>query len=161
MNRRMAIAMILCLGFTMGAEPVEAPVPVAKSDYSIIVFYADWCGPCQRMHRNVWPNKRIKALVSQYNGGKTWRQNSDNPKDKPVFKKYGVYSLPTIIIVDSKGKAVKRATGYMSVSELEAFLSDGKIAADGSETVVSYGAVQIIKWMIINIARLLFILLGQ
>jgi thioredoxin-related protein len=142
----------------MGAMPVEAPIPVAKSDYSVIVFSATWCGPCQRMKRNVWPKDRIKVQLKKYNGGKAWFQ--DSQRDKSIFRKYGVYSVPTIIIVDSKGKAVKRATGYMSVSQLEAFLSDVKIAADGTETVVSYGAVKIIKWMIINIARLLFILLG-
>jgi len=110
------------------------------------------------MKRNVWPKDRIKVQLKKYNGGKAWFQ--DSQRDKSIFRKYGVYSVPTIIIVDSKGKAVKRATGYMSVSQLEAFLSDVKIAADGTETVVSYGAVKIIKWMIINIARLLFILLG-
>jgi thioredoxin-related protein len=159
MNRRIAMAMILGLVFTMGANtPESTTVEMVKSDYSVIVFSATWCGPCQRMKRNVWPKDRIKAQLQKYNGRKAWFQDSERDKDK--FRKYGVSVVPTIIIVDSKGKAVKRATGYMSVSELEKWLSDGKIAADGTVTETSYGAVQIIKWMIINIARLLFILLG-
>jgi thiol-disulfide isomerase/thioredoxin len=159
MNRRVAIAMILCLGFTMGANtPKPAVVEMVKSEYSVIVFSATWCDPCQRMKRNVWPKDRIKAQLRKYNGKKAWFQ--DSSRDKAIFKKYGVSVVPTTIILDSKGKSVKRATGYMTVDQLEAFLSEGKIAADGSETVVSYGLVQIVKWMIINIARLLFILLG-
>ncbi len=160
MNRRIAIAMILCLT-TMGAMPVEAPVPVAKSDYYIIGFSATWCGPCQKMKRQVWPNKRIKDLVSQYGGEKVYWQDSDTPADKRNFRKYGVYSLPTIIIINSEGKAIKRARGYMSVAQLESFLSaTPRMAADGKETVTTFGVITIIKWMIINFARLLFLFLG-
>ena len=158
MNRRVAVAMILCL-VTMGTQPAE--VPVDKSDYYIIGFYADWCGPCQQMKRDVWPNKRIKASVSQYKGGKVYWNNSDNPSDKAIFKKYNVKALPTVIIINEEGKVTKRAVGYMNVTQLGDFLSDSpKMADDGEETITTFGIITVIRWMIINIARLLFILLG-
>lgn len=157
----MAIALIMSLGFTVGAGPidvpVDAPVPVAKSDHYLVVFYADWCGPCQNMKRSVWPNSQIQELVKDYKNGKIYWVNVD--KEKEYVRKYKIRGIPTVMVIDSSGKPLKRATGYMTVQQVKEFLS-AQLIDTGHEQVISYGAITLIKWAIIEFAKLLLQLLS-
>lgn len=157
MNRRMAIALALSLGFLMGADK-PAHVPVAKSDNYLVVFYANWCPPCKKMKSNVWPNREIQALVKQYKNKKIYWVNVD--KEKAYVRKYKVYALPTVMVISSEGKALKRATGYMTIGQVKEFLSKKLVDTGKEEVVVSGGAVSYIRWAIIEFAKFLLFLLG-
>lgn len=89
---------------------------VLGSDLPVLVdFFATWCGLC----RMVGPV--IEELVEEYKGKiKVGKLNVD--KSPKVAQKYGVMSVPTLIIFRG-GKEVKRLVGLQSkenlVKELE------------------------------------------
>ncbi|MCL4398005.1 thioredoxin [Patescibacteria group bacterium] len=79
-------------------ELKKATLPV------LVDFYADWCGPCKMMA------PIIDDVAKEYDGkiiiGKVNVDNNPN-----VSMKYGIMSIPTIILFKS-GQPVKQLVGY-------------------------------------------------
>jgi thioredoxin 1 len=85
---------------------------VGKDESYVIDFYADWCGPC----KNLAPI--YAKIAAEYDNVKFFKLNIDNndPEDSLV-KKYGVISLPTILVI--KGAEIKtRIVGLMNPQNL-------------------------------------------
>jgi len=81
-------------------------------------FYADWCGYCKQLDEKTYTNTKVKQVMAQkYVAVKV---NVDQNPD--LASKYGVYGLPTLIIMDSNGNEIKRVDGYQSSSQLLSIL---------------------------------------
>ena len=83
------------------------------SDKKLIVFSAEWCGPCKILKPNlekaeemVEGVKIIKADVSE---------NEDSTKD------FSIKNIPTCVLIN-KGKEVARFHGVKSPEEIKKFL---------------------------------------
>ena len=74
-------------------------------------FYADWCGPCQLM------SKEVSSLSNTYEG-KLKVAKVDTDKYPDLEEKYKIDGLPTCILF-KKGKEVKRFVGLMKEEELK------------------------------------------
>lgn len=75
----------------------------------LVDFYADWCGPCKRLGltlEEIYTIDVLKVNVDLF-------QNISN--------KYGVMSIPTIIIFD-KGNEIKKSIGFKTKNELLEFI---------------------------------------
>ena len=81
-------------------------------DRAVVDFYATWCGPCKMFA----PIFEEVSNDYDYNFVKL-----DGGKYNDIARKYGVMSIPTIILFES-GKEVKRFTGFMSKEEFNDFL---------------------------------------
>ncbi len=77
----------------------------------LVDFYADWCGPC----RAIAPI--IEELATEMNG-KVMISKVDVDKAQGVSVKFGVHSIPTLIIFKD-GKEVKRFVGITMKSQLQ------------------------------------------
>jgi thioredoxin 1 len=78
---------------------------VLKADKPVLVdFFADWCGPC----RMVAP--LIEEMAKTYDG-KIVVGKVDVDANSGVASKYGVMSIPTVILFDG-GKEVARQVGF-------------------------------------------------
>ena len=62
----------------------------------LVDFYADWCGPC----------KRLGTILEEINDIDILKVNVDLFQN--ISNKYGVMSIPTIIIFD-KGNEIKKS----------------------------------------------------
>lgn len=79
-----------------------------KDKKILVDFYADWCGPC-KMLGTILEEMDFPIL----------KINVD--KFPELARKYGVMSIPTIILFDN-GKEIKKNIGFLGKNELEEFL---------------------------------------
>lgn len=86
-------------------------VAIEKKGVSVVDFWAEWCGPC----RMVAPI--IDELAEELDGKATiGKLNIDHHKAVPM--KYGVRSIPTILILKD-GEVVDKQVGATSKAVLE------------------------------------------
>ena len=101
----------------------DYPAALAEAQTSgkpvLIDFTASWCPPCKVMKHETWPDARVADAV---NGVYIpLLIDVDEAKNAEVQRRYGVSSIPTILVVDSRGE-VLNAGSFMSASELLKFL---------------------------------------
>ena len=76
----------------------------------LVDFFADWCGPCKMMPPIL---KEVKKQVGE--NATILKMNVD--KNQFYSKKYGVQSIPTLIIF-KQGQIVWRKSGVASAKEI-------------------------------------------
>ncbi len=83
---------------------------ILKSEQVVLVdFYADWCGPCQRM------SPIIDEIEQEVDNIKVGKINVDENNDLAI--KYGISTIPTIVIF-KKGEIKKTFVGVIDKSEI-------------------------------------------
>ena len=107
-----------CTKFVQTAE--EAAHKTHKHEV-VVIFYADWCGPCKNMSRQVWP--AVMQTIRQNYRGVVF---VDGDKRPDLMRAYGVRSYPSVLIVDieneKRPKIVKRFVGARSINFVRDFL---------------------------------------
>ncbi len=81
-----------------------------KKGVAVIDFWAEWCGPC----RMIGPI--IEELASEYEG-KALIGKLDVDSNPEVSMKYGIRSIPTILILKD-GEVVDKQVGVTSKQAL-------------------------------------------
>ncbi len=102
----------------------EARGVAASQNKPIFVdVYADWCGPCKAMDKDVFPNDTVKSiLTSRFVPAKI---NGDDPVVGDTLKKqFGIRAYPTFIVLSPAGKERKRHIGFFQKTELVKWLND-------------------------------------
>ena len=95
------------------AESAKTGKPV------LLDFTASWCPPCQVMKHEVWPNARVASAVNE--GYVPVLVDVDDPKNAEVAQRYGVRSIPTLVVVDAEGKVLRQGA-FMSADDMLDFL---------------------------------------
>jgi thioredoxin len=88
------------------AKVLEAPGPVA------VDFYQASCAPCRALE------PRIDRVAQEYSG-RVAVYRIDVDRDLPVAERFGVLSLPTVLIL-KVGKEVRRLDGLITEADLRA-----------------------------------------
>lgn len=71
-------------------------------------FYADWCQPC----------KAQTKLLEDYEGIQIIPVNIEEESSEDLCEKYGVKSLPTLVLVDEFGDIIKIWHGVTHPTEI-------------------------------------------
>lgn len=79
----------------------------------MIVFYADWCGPC-KVYKPVYEDFAAQNNVQV--------ERVDIDENRTLTEQYGVRSVPTTVFVKN-GKEVGQITGVVQRSELKKIFS--------------------------------------
>ena len=87
---------------------------IIKADSPVLVdFYADWCGPCKTQ------TPILGELAQEFDGKvKFAKVDIDVEENKDLAVKYGVMSVPTLIIF-SNGEVKETLVGVTSKSKLQ------------------------------------------
>lgn len=85
----------------------------------LVDFEAVWCGPCHTMDTLVFT---AKSVVTAAMGTIAVKVDGDDHRDLKL--RYKVDGYPTVILLDSQGKEIRRAVGYQSVVQMVAMLKE-------------------------------------
>jgi len=97
----------------------EARKAAAESGKPIFVkFTAEWCGPCKRMDRSTFPNPDVGKTLASFEAVKV-----DIDKYPDLAGKFGVQSIPTLIVMTPAGEITKRTSGALGASDFVSFLT--------------------------------------
>ena len=92
---------------------------LANSDVPLLVdFYAAWCGPCQRMKKNVWS---VQDFIDFSNNLGVKRFYFDTDKFGALTSSWGVTSIPSWFVI--KGGNVDSKNSYSTKAQVESVLT--------------------------------------
>jgi len=89
----------------------EEALEKAKAEEKVIFVdaYAEWCGPCKMMARNVFPNKKVGDFYNRH--FINMKIDMEKGMGLEFRKKYPVSAFPTLFFIDGKGELVQKAKG--------------------------------------------------
>ena len=122
------VAIVMLLAFPIVSrliqgepEPAEitwlAEIPVETERSTLIYFTADWCPPCQAMKRETWPDDGVEGAIGEWNAVKI-----DVDENPDLARQFAAESIPTMVVLNTDGEEVRRHVGFLSASDLLAFL---------------------------------------
>lgn len=136
MTRKLVASLAGLIGMTLALVPASFAAPKqiqwnndldkglsqAKRENKpvLIDFYADWCGWCERMDKDTYTDPKVIELSKRFVMIKV---NTEGARRASI--KYGVRSLPTIVLTDASGREIGRVTGYRPASS---FLNEMQVA---------------------------------
>lgn len=88
---------------------------IIQSGYTLVDFYADWCGPCKML------SPILEELSTEYSDIKFIKVNVDN--DMNLASRYAIMSIPTIYIFKD-GKLLVSTQGYRDKDGMKLYIED-------------------------------------
>lgn len=104
----------------------------AKTEGKIIFVdaYAEWCGPCKRMAREVFTQEKVGDYFNaNFINLKIDMEKAENAE---FAGKYPVSAYPTLMFLDSTGKLIQKAIGAKDVAGLLEFGTKAQGRSDKS-----------------------------
>lgn len=71
----------------------------------LLYFHAKWCGPCKEL------NARFMGKAKTIAKAKVERFDFDKNKERPLFNKFDVHSIPTLMLVDENNEILWSHSG--------------------------------------------------
>jgi thiol-disulfide isomerase/thioredoxin len=100
---------------TLPDEVPSAPVIPPPVKIKLYLFTAEWCGPCQALHREM-KDAAVQSELARFDLTET--------QDSGLQSKYGVNGYPTFVAITSAGPV--KHVGYCTAAELVKWLSSLK-----------------------------------
>lgn len=85
----------------------------------LVVVGARWCGYCQQMQQQTFPN----AAVSQRVNGQFIPVLIDADEQPAVVEQLNVSALPTVLVMSPERKVLNRSSGFQSATDLNTQLA--------------------------------------
>lgn len=96
----------------------EDALETAKKEHKLIFMdaYAEWCGPCKRMAKEVFTQKELGDFFNKYFVSvKMDMEKGEGPK---LAQKYKVSAYPTLFFIDGSGAVVNVQVGGVNADQL-------------------------------------------
>ncbi|HRE46814.1 MAG TPA: thioredoxin domain-containing protein [Aggregatilineales bacterium] len=107
---------------SIASRPNAAAISLTGKPH-LIMFYADWCGWCQKMRPS------LNLMKEKYGASVTfWDLNIDSSNSAALSRKYSVYFVPYVVLLDKEGETMRVLPGYQTQKKLEDVLTTLLIA---------------------------------
>ena len=131
---RYVVVLVLVAAAGLAAHRYFAgPAAVAAADRAagvkpvLLMFTADWCGPCQNFKGTVLADDRVVSAVVDTCKFQMVDLTKWEGKPADVATRYGVKAIPTLILVNSRGQEFDRYGGAHDAESFARWLgSHGK-----------------------------------
>lgn len=87
---------------------------LATNRFIIVDFWATWCGPCLEMEKTVWNNNQLEETLEGF-----VKLKIDIDENRELATKYGISSIPYILIIDANGKVIQNILGFQNIQNLK------------------------------------------
>ncbi|MEI7811927.1 MAG: cytochrome c biogenesis protein CcdA [Ignavibacteria bacterium] len=120
----LSVVIIVVSGYMLFPKKEAAPKWIVFSEQSyvaslrsnqpmIIDFYADWCIPCKELDGITFSDRRIINESGRFSTYKVDMTKSLSETTEKMRNKFKILGMPTVLIINSKGKEVHRITGFV------------------------------------------------
>jgi thioredoxin:protein disulfide reductase len=98
----------------------KAGVAAARAAHkpALIDFFADWCIPCKEMDVKTFDRPEIAAELQRFQLVKMDCSKDEDPVVTATQARYDAQTLPTVVLLDSDGKVVKKIDRFVTAAEL-------------------------------------------
>lgn len=91
----------------------------AKNKYIFVDAYTTWCGPCKMLKATTFKSAAAATFFNEnFVNAALDMEKSDGVK---LSSEWEIQAYPTLLIVDAKGKIIRKAEGFMQADELIRF----------------------------------------
>ena len=107
----LGISTVSAQGITFEKGNWDEVVKKAKAENKFIFVdaYAEWCGPCKRMAKDVFPENSVGAFYNKnFVSYKFDMEKGEGPK---FAKTYTVAAYPTLLFFNPAGELIHKAVG--------------------------------------------------
>src|SRR3989304_3220983 len=103
----------------------EGVIPEKLETSGVIIdFYADWCIPCKELDAYTFSDSKVIEASKNFYTFKADMTKSLSDEVEALRNKYKIVGVPTVLILDSEGKEVKRITGFVNADEFYKIIKD-------------------------------------
>lgn len=108
-------------------QDLNVALAKAKAENKLVFIdaYAEWCGPCKVMARDIFPQKEVGDFFNA--NFVNLKLDMEKGPNLDIAKKYEVRAYPTYLFLDASGELVHRGLGSMKTDK---FIEVAKAAAD-------------------------------
>lgn len=131
--------LILCLALNASCWGEETE----GSRLKLLYFTASWCGPCQMMKQQTWPNPIVQDALKPFDF-----QSIDVDAEKEVARSWSVRSMPTYLVVDPNRQIeLARMSGFMDSQRMALWLRNvEKKARESLQSIIEKQEVAQKHW---------------
>ena len=116
-------------GSTKWEHDYQAALRRAKAEHKVIFMdlWTEWCGPCLYLQKNVFPSAEGQAALAKvvpYSALVQKRDGTPVPEGTKLADQFKLNAFPTLVILDSDGKELRRQVGaFRTGAEFAAWLN--------------------------------------
>lgn len=88
-----------------------------------MVFYTNWCTPCQDMDESVFIESGLSQMVNQHFIAYKVNSDDSNRGGEDIARAYDVLFFPTIIVFSPQGEVLEKRSGFLSAGEMKMLLA--------------------------------------
>ena len=93
-----------------------------QNKYIFVDAYATWCAPCNLLRATTFRNGKVAAFFNaNFINVEMDMERGDGPD---LAERWGIQAYPTLLVLDSNGKPVTDALGYIGANALVRFGKD-------------------------------------